>query len=347
MTAPATVGVERIMAGRRARHRRRALVTAGLVVAVLALYVLSLMVGNTFHGIASVGRVVLGQDVDGASYTVGELRLPRATMGLLVGLSLGIAGVTFQTMLRNPLASPDVLGISTGASAAAVLGIITLGLNETAVSLLALGGALTTALVLNLLATRGGFVGSRFVLIGIGIQAMLQSIVSYLLSRAAAWDIQTAMRWLTGSLNGATWRAVLPLAVACAVFTTALTARGRDLAVLRLGDDSAAELGLNVGRTRLLVMLAAVVLLAFATAASGPVAFVAFMAGPVAVRMVGSGASLVLPSGLVGAVLVLGSDLIAQNAFEHRYPVGVVTGLLGAPYLIALLIRTNRSGGSL
>lgn len=323
------------------------MVTAGLVAVVVALYLVMLMVGNTFYGITTVLRVVSGREVDGASYAVGELRLPRATLGLLVGLCMGIAGVTFQTTLRNPLASPDVLGISAGASASAVLGILTLRLDTAAVSLLALGGALATALVLHLLATRGGFVGSRFILIGIGVAAMLQSVTSFLLSRASAWDIQTAMRWLTGSLNGATWQTVVPLAVTCAVFTTVLAVRSRDMAVLRLGDDTAAGLGLYVERTRLLLMVAAVVLLAFATAASGPVAFVAFMAGPIAVRLVGSGASLVLPAGLVGAALVLGSDLIAQNAFEHRYPVGVVTGLLGAPYLIALLIRTNRSGGSL
>jgi len=346
-TGAVPLGVERIMAGRRARLRRRALVTTGLLLGVLVLFAASLMIGNTFYGPGPVLRVLAGQQVDGASYTVGQLRLPRATTGLLVGLAMGTAGVTFQTLLRNPLASPDVLGISTGASAAAVFGIITLGLDETAVSLLALGGALATALTLNVVAARGGFVGSRFILIGIGMAAMLQSIVAYLLSRAAAWDIQTAMRWLTGSLNGATWRAVAPLAAACAVLVTVLAARGRDLAVLRLGDDAAAALGVNVGRARLLSMLAAVVLLAFATAASGPVAFVAFMAGPIAVRMVGTGASLVLPAGLVGSAIVLAADLIAQHAFETRYPVGVITGLLGAPYLIALLIGTNRSGGSL
>lgn len=345
--AASAQGIERLLVGRRARRRRRAVVTSGLAVAVVVVFAANLMVGHTFYGFVDVVRVIIGDDVPGAAFTVGELRLPRAVLGLLSGLCLGIAGVTFQTMLRNPLASPDVIGISSGASAAAVVGIVTFSLDETTVSLLALAGALATALVLNLLASRGKFVGARFILIGIGFAAMLQSVVSYVLSRAAAWDVQTAMQWLSGSLNGATWQRVAPLAVVGTVVAGALVLGGRQLGVLRLGDDSAASLGVHVQRTRMLLMLAAVVLLAFAIAASGPIAFVAFMAGPIAARLVGPGASLVLPAGLVGALLVLTADLVAQHAFEHRYPVGVVTGMLGAPYLIALLIRTNRSGGSI
>lgn len=341
------MSVEDLIAGRRRRRRRRLLVTAGLSLAVAVMFVASLMIGNTFYGLRDVARVVVGGDVPGASFTVGQLRLPRTVLGLLAGVGFGIAGVTFQTTLRNPLASPDVIGISAGASAAAVIGIVTLRLDDSEVSMMALGGALLTALGMYVLASRGGFAGGRLVLIGIGLAAMLQSIVAYVLSRAAAWDLQTAMRWLTGSLNGATWERVAPLAVVCAVVVIALLAMSRDLAVLSLGDDSSAALGLRVHRTRLLVMVAAVVLLAFATAAAGPISFVAFMAGPIAARLVGPGASLVVPAGLVGALLVLTADLVGQNALDHRYPVGVITGVLGAPYLIALLVAINRSGGSL
>ena len=208
-------------------------------------------------------------------------------------------------------------------------------------SLLALGGALLTALCLYVLANRGGFAGGRLILIGIGVAAMLQSVVAYVLSRAAAWDLQTAMQWLTGSLNGATWARVVPLAIVCAVVVTALLVLGRDASVLRLGDDTAAALGVHVHRTRLSLLVAAVVLLAFATAAAGPIAFVAFMAGPIAARLVGPGASLVVPAGLVGALLVLVADLAGQYAFDHRYPVGVITGVLGAPYLVVLLVAVQ------
>ncbi|MFS0895090.1 FecCD family ABC transporter permease [Microbacterium sp. 179-I 3D3 NHS] len=339
--------VAAVIAGRRARHRRHAVATIALAVLVFALFAVALMVGNTFYTPVEVVRVILGETVPGASFTVGELRLPRAVLAVLTGLAFGIAGVSFQTLLRNPLASPDIIGISNGAGAAAVFGIIVLSLNGPVVSVFALLGAVVTALVIYLLSIRGGFAGTRLILIGIGISAMLQSVISYLLSRAPNWDIQTAMQWLTGSLNNASWERVLPMAVAAAVIIPLMLSQGRALGAMQLGDDSAAGLGVRVTWTRLLFILGAVALLAFATAATGPIAFVAFMAGPIAARITGPGATLLLPSALVGAALVLAGDLIAQFALGARYPVGVVTGVLGAPYLIYLLIRTNRSGGSL
>ncbi|MET0828643.1 MAG: iron chelate uptake ABC transporter family permease subunit [Microbacterium sp.] len=334
------------MTGRRARQRKRGTVLAVLGILIALVFAVTLMAGNSFYPPAEVLRVILGETVPGASFTVGELRLPRATMGLLAGFAFGIAGVTFQTMLRNPLASPDIIGISSGASVAAVFGIVVLALDEAAVSFLAFAGALVTAAAIYLLSNRRGFAGTRLILIGIGVAAMLDSAVTYILSRAAVWDLQSAMQWLTGSLNGATWSAVLPLAAAGAVLAPVLLAQGRGLGMLRLGDDTAASLGVNVGRTRVLLILAAVALLAFATAATGPIAFVAFMAGPIAARLIGSGGSPLLPAGLVGALLVLIADLVGQFAFDSRYPVGVITGALGAPYLVFLLIRINRSGGS-
>ena len=336
-----------VIAGRVARRHRRGAVSIALVLSILIAFAVTLMMGNTFYGPVDVFRVLVGETVPGASFTIGELRLPRATMGLLAGFAFGIAGVTFQTMLRNPLASPDIIGISAGASTAAVFGIIVLSLSETEVSILALMGALATAAAIYLLSNRGGFAGTRLILIGIGVAAMLHAAITYILSRAAAWDLQTAMQWLTGSLNGATWDAVLPLAVTSLVLVPLLLAQGRGLSLLQLGDDAAASLGLRVGRTRVVLILCAVALLAFATAACGPIAFVAFMAGPIAARIVGPGASLLLPAGLVGALLVLVADLVAQFAFGTRYPVGVVTGVLGAPYLVYLLVRVNRSGGSI
>ncbi len=350
LTAPALAPgatAETVRLARRRRTRRRAAVTGGLIAAVVLVYAVTLMVGNTFYTPDEVARVIAGEQVPGASFTVGELRLPRATLGLLSGLAFGMAGVTFQTLLRNPLASPDIIGIDAGAAALAVFAIIILSADATTVSLLALGGALVTAAAIYLLSHRGGFAGTRLILIGIGVAAMLDAVVTYLLSRAAAWDLTAALRWLTGSLNGATWGTVTPLALACAVLIPLLLAQSRDLAALRLGDDSAAALGVRLTRIRVLVILAAVALIAFATAASGPIAFVAFMAGPIAARLVGAGASVQLPAALVGALLVLVSDLIGQFGFGERYPVGVVTGVLGAPYLIFLLIRTNRAKGSL
>jgi iron complex transport system permease protein len=339
--------IDRVISGRRRRAHHRAGVTSALVALIVTAFAVSLMVGQTFYPPDEVLAVILGQTVPGASFTVGELRLPRAVLALLAGFAFGIAGVTFQTMLRNPLASPDIIGISSGASVAAVFAIVVFSLNEAMTSLFALGGALVTAITIYLLSYKDGFAGTRLILIGIGVAAMLDSAIAYVLSKAAAWDLQAAMRWLTGSLNGATWEVVVPLAIASAALVPLLIGQSRGLGILHLGDDQASALGVAVPRTRMLLMLAAVALLAFATAATGPIAFVAFMAGPIAARLVGPGGSLLLPSGLVGALLVLVADLVGQFAFGTRYPVGVVTGVLGAPYLLYLLVRINRSGGSL
>lgn len=334
----------RVAAGRRARATRRRAVLGALGLLVLALFGASLMLGDTVYSPSEVIRTILGETVPGASFTVGELRLPRASMGALAGAAFGVAGLSFQTMLRNPLASPDVIGISSGAGAAAVVGIVVLGLDEAATSLLAIVAALATAGLISLLAYRDGILGTRLILIGIGIAAMLDSVVSFVLLHGSSYDVQTAMRWLSGSLNGATWEQLQPLAIALLVVGPVLVSRERDLSLLQLGDEAAAGLGVRVARTRVVVIVSAVALIAFATAAAGPIAFVAFLSGPIAVRLT-RGSSMV-SSGLVGAALVLAADLVGQTALGERYPVGVVTGVLGAPYLVHLLVRTDRAGGS-
>ncbi len=345
--APASATVSAVVAGRSRRARRRVLVTGALLVAALATYLVSLMVGQTFYSPAEVWAVITGQTVPGASFTVGELRLPRSTVALLAGVCFGMGGAVFQTLLRNPLASPDIIGINAGASAAAVVGIVFLGLSGAAISLVATIAAIATALTIYLLAFKDGGSGARFILIGIGVAAIFNSVVAYVLSRAAEWDLQAAMRWITGNLNGASWDQAVPLALAMLAVVPALLWLTRDLELMRLGDDAAAGLGVPVERRRILLIVAAVALLAFATAAAGPISFVAFLAGPIAARMLGPVGSPVLVAGLFGALLVLVADLTGQYLLGIRLPVGVVTGVLGAPYLIFLLIRSSRSGGSL
>lgn len=345
--ADRTGGAALVARVRRRRRRRALVVVSVLSVLVVALFLATLVVGERTYPLDAVLRVVAGQDVPGASFTVGRLRLPRAVLGAVTGLSFGLAGVAVQTMLRNPLASPDVIGISSGASAAAAFAIVTLGLGGTAVSVFAIVASLAVALLVYLLAHRDGVAGTRLVLIGIGIAAMLESVTAYVLSRAAQWDLQAAARWLTGSLNGADWDAVVPTVFALVVLGPVLLGQARNLDALRLGDDTASAQGVAVDRTRLLVIIAAVGLVAFATAAAGPIAFVAFLSGPIAARLVGPGTSPLVPSALVGAVLVLAADLVGQNALGVRYPVGVVTGVLGSPYLVYLIIRTNRRGAAL
>jgi len=346
MTLPASLA-ERVTGSRQRRARRHARVTGLLLALIASAFVLTLLLGQSFTPPRDILRTLLGEDVPGVAFTVGQLRLPRAVLAVLAGLSFGLGGVAFQIMLRNPLASPDIIGISWGASAAAVFAIVVLGLKGPSVSILAVAAGLGVALLVYGLSFRNGVAGTRLILVGIGVSAMLESVIAYILSTAPAWTLQEALRWLTGSVNGAQLGETLPLLAALAVFGGLLLSRGRDLETLRLGDDTAAALGVSVGRTRVLVIVAAVGLIASATAISGPIAFVAFLSGPIAARIVGNNGSLLIPAALVGAVLVLVGDYCGQFLLPSRYPVGVVTGALGAPYLIFLIVRVNRSGGSL
>ena len=308
---------------------------------------LTLTIGQSVTTPLSVLRVLLGGDSGAEAFTIRVLRLPRAVLAALAGMCFGMGGVAFQTLLRNPLASPDIIGINSGASAAAVFAIVMLHMSGAQVSVIAVSAGLGVALVIYLLAWKGGTAGSRLILVGIGVASMLQSFIAYVLTQAPSWSLQQAMRWMTGSVNGAQLGQALPLIGALVVFGGILLAMRRDLETLRMGDEVAAGLGVRIGATRLIVICAAVGLVAFATAASGPIAFVAFMSGPIAARLLRRGDALLVPAALVGAVLVLFADFAGQVLLPARYPVGIVTGVLGAPYLIFLIIRDNRTGGAL
>ena len=315
---------------------------AVLAIAVIGAWFASLIIGETFYSPSDVFAVIMGEQVSGASFTVGTLRLPRATVAIFVGLAFGIAGTIFQTMLRNQLASPDIIGISASASAAGATGIIMFGMGQTSVSIMSTVASLTIAVIIYLLSIKSGFTGTRMILIGIGCAAIMQAWTSYVLSNAAAWDLPTATRWITGSLNTMSWERGMPVIITVIILAPLMIALSHQLSILRLGDDLARGLGIRLTMTRVLLFVGAVVLIAIATAATGPIAFVAFMAGPIASRIFKPGASLVLPAGLLGALLVLVADLAGQYLFGTRYPVGVITGAIGAPFLIYLLTRSSR-----
>ncbi|MFH0411194.1 FecCD family ABC transporter permease [Corynebacterium sp. L4756] len=315
---------------------------AVLAIAVIAVWFASLIIGETFYSPSDVFAVIMGEQVPGASFTVGTLRLPRATVAIFVGLAFGIAGTIFQTMLRNQLASPDIIGISASASAAGATGIIMFGMGQTSVSIMSTIASLTIAVIIYLLSIKSGFTGTRMILIGIGCAAIMQAWTSYVLSNAAAWDLPTATRWITGSLNTMSWERGMPVIITVIILAPLMIALSHPLSILRLGDDLARGLGIRLTMTRVILFVGAVILIAIATAATGPIAFVAFMAGPIASRIFKPGVSLVLPAGLLGALLVLVADLAGQYLFSTRYPVGVITGAIGAPFLIYLLTRSSR-----
>ncbi|WP_346795579.1 iron ABC transporter permease [Halomonas sp. Bachu 37] len=332
---------------RRTSAKRRARMISILAACLLAGVLLTLMLGQSFTPLTTVVRILGGAEVPGAGFTVRELRLPRAVVSVLVGACFGLGGIAFQTLLRNPLASPDIIGISTGASTGAVFAIVVLSLSGPAVSLVAIAAGLGVALLIYMLSWRQGVTGGRLILIGIGLAAMLQSVTAYLLMRAPSWTLQEALRWLTGSVNGAQLDQALPLLVALLLFGGLLLSRRRDLETLRMGDDLAAGLGVRLAITRAVVVITAVALVAFATAVSGPVAFVAFLSGPIAARLMGRNDSLLVPAALVGSLLVLLGDYAGQFLLPARYPVGIVTGVLGAPYLLYLILRDNKTRGTL
>ena len=326
------------------RRARAITANVSLIAIVLCICIMMLLYGNTNYSLDVVIRVLRGENIQGATFAIATLRLPRMLSGLLVGIAFGIAGNTFQTMLRNPLASPDIIGVTSGSSVAAVFCILVLGLSGPAVSIISGISGLLVSMLIYLLSKDISFSGSRLILIGIGIQAMLQAAISFLLLKASQYDVPGAMRWLSGSLNGMTMKGIPTLFIVVMVFGIISLLFTKYLQVLELGDEFATTLGIRLNLVRIILILSTVFLIAFATSTTGPIAFVAFLAGPIASKIVGRGSSNVLASGLLGALLVLSSDMIGQYVFSTRFPVGVITGILGAPYMLFLLICINRRG---
>jgi iron complex transport system permease protein len=332
---------------RRIDRDRRALLL--IAVATLAAFIAALLIGDyplapidVFHALISP---LTGVTDPATNFIVHTVRLPRALTAVVAGAAFGLSGIIFQTLLRNPLASPDLIGISLGSSAAAVAAIILFSLGGLAVSLAAFGGGLATALAIYFLAWRNGVTPYRMVLIGIGLAALLSAAISYMFTHARIEAVKQALAWLVGTLNGATYDQLAPLAIAMLVIAPLTLGLLRVLSNLELGDDTAKSLGTRVELSRLGLILAGVALAAFATAAIGPVSFVAFVAGPIARLLSRQGRIAFLAAPLVGAVVMVVSDLVAQHILPAtQLPVGVVTGAFGAIFLIYLLMATNRTG---
>lgn len=326
--------VARVSAVRARARRRTRLVLAGAVAAALAAAAVRVLLGDFTVTVADFLRILGGAEIPGATFLVLESKLPRAVAGVLAGAAFGAAGAAFQGMLRNPLASPDVLGLSLGASASAVAAIVLLGWTGTPVAVVATLGALAVALLL-----LGCGAGHRMILVGIGIAAACQALVQWLLLRADVPHAQDALVWLTGSLSPATWPQLRVLALVVAAALPLLVLASARLRLLELGDDAAAGLGVRPARVRAAVTGLVVVLTAAATAVCGPVAFVALLAGPIA-RRLQRGALSVGTAAAVGAAVVVAADHVAAYHLPN-VPVGVVTGAAGAPFLLWLLTRSR------
>jgi ABC-type enterobactin transport system permease subunit len=325
------------------RWRQVTVPVATFAVLVL-LSAVSLGRGDFPIGVPDVLRTLVGLGEGTNDFIVLQLRAPRVAVGLLVGLALGIAGALFQTFARNPLASPDTLGITMGASVGAVGAIVLSGgaLGGLGIPLAALLGALLTGVLLFLLAWRAGIDGYRLVLVGIALWSFGSALVDWLLTNAEIYDAASAYVWITGSLNARTWDHALPLAVALAVLLPLALAASRVLGVLQFGDDTARGLGVRLQGAQAAVVLIAVGCVAFAVSAAGPITFVALVVPQIAVRLVGGARPPLLASGLLGGVLVVGADLVTRTVLPEALPVGILTAVLGAPYLLWLLVRGRR-----
>ncbi|UNO40420.1 iron chelate uptake ABC transporter family permease subunit [Streptomyces sp. MST-110588] len=330
-------------------HRRATVVAGLLALALAAACVAYLCVGESFVAPADVLDVLLGRPSD-QELVVGTLRLPRMTVGLLVGAAFGVAGALIQTVARNPLASPDIIGISQGASALTV-GAMTFGVTSYAALpyVSVLGGVLAAGLGY-VFAWRGGLHATRFVLIGIGFAIALRSLTHLFLTKGDYLVAQQAQVWMTGSLNGRGWAEAAPLGWALLALLPAVLWAARAQRTVALDDDTATALGVRLGRTRLGLVALGVVLASMATGAAGPVDFVALLAPQIARRLTRTAQIPLLSSALLGACVVVTADLLARRVFAPtELPVGVLTAAVGAPYLIWLIIRSHgtrrRAGG--
>lgn len=314
-----------------------------LLLAALAVAVLALGTGEFTLTPAEVLRALAGEGTRAARLVVVEWRLPRVLLALLIGAALGLAGAVFQALTRNPLGSPDVIGFNTGAYTGVLVVTVFVGNGYYLVAGGALVGGLATAIVVYLFAFKRGVQGFRLIIVGIAISAMLSSVNQWFIIKVDLQAAFAAAIWGQGSLNGLGWAQVTPVAVAVGVLCLALIAYGPRLALLEMGEDAAAALGVRVESTRLAYLVIGVSLTAVATAAAGPISFVALAAPQLAQRLTRTAGIALVPSAAMGAFLLMFSDWLAQRAFAPtQLPVGIVTVSVGGIYFVWLLVRQAR-----
>lgn len=329
------------------RERRGLL---ALTLAVVCVGAWSLTLGELHLGLAELWNAARGRGALTTVFVVQELRIPRFLCSLAVGAALGVGGAIFQSVTRNPLATPDLLGVTSGAGCAVAVAVLGFGwLGAAAVAPVAVAGALLATAFLYAFAWRSGIAGRTLVLIGIGIAAITSAVTSYLLTTKPALETQRVLFWLTGSVSGARWSDARLAMAALVLLALCLPLLRRWMPVLELHDSTARALGVPVAAARLTVVALAAVLAALAVAVAGPIGFVGLVAAPAARGITGRPGFSAAGSALAGALIVLVADLIGAHLLgELAVPVGVVAAGVGAPYLMFLLARSGRthSGGN-
>ena len=326
---------------RRTRERRGLLL---LTLAVVGVGAWSLTLGELHLGLTELWDGVNGRGNATTVFVVQELRIPRFLCSLGVGAALGVGGAIFQSLTRNPLATPDLLGVTSGAGCAVAVAVLGFGWSSgAALAPIAMAGALLATAFLYAFAWRKGISGRLLVLIGIGVAALTSAVTSYLLTTKPALETQRVLFWLTGSVSGSRWSDARVAIAAMVLLVVCLPLLRRWMPVLELDDGTAAGLGVPVGAARLTAVAVAAVLAALAVAVAGPIGFLGLVAAPVARGITGRPGFSAAGAGLAGALIVLVADLAGAHFFgELAVPVGVVAAGIGAPYLMYLLARSGR-----
>jgi iron complex transport system permease protein len=322
---------------------RAVAVSAALLFTFTLVVGITLTTGDFELSVAEVLQALTGNGSGGADFIVNTVRLPRLLTALFVGAALAVSGAILQSLSGNSLGSPDIIGFTNGSATGALLVIIVLHGSMTQIALGALAGGLATAVVVYLLVFTGGLQGFRLVVVGIGVSAMLLALNSYLITRASLQEALEAQTWLIGSLNNRGWDQATGAGIAVAILLPLAFRYARRLSMLEMGGDTAQALGVDVERSRLVLLVVSVALAAFATAATGPIWFVALAAPQLARRLIRSSGPGLVPAALMGAVLLAASDLAVQRIFSPAIlPVGTATGTIGGLYLIWLLVTESR-----
>lgn len=326
--------------------QKRALIVCGLLLlAALVLGVLHIGTGTMSFTPAEIIKSFVGEGANPtADRIIMRVRLPRLVTALFVGASLGMAGSIFQSISRNALGSPDIIGFTTGAATGAIVQIILFNAGPFETALAAVLSGIGTALLVFLLSMKGRTTGGyRLILVGIGIGAILSGVNTVLLVVGELDQAASAQLWLAGSLNTRTWSHAIPAILGFMIVVPIAIYHAQRINLLEMGDDAASQLGVRVETTRLIMVLAAVGLTSVATAAAGPIAFIALAAPQLVRRLTRSSAVPLLASALMGAVLLVGADMVSQHfPFNVKMPIGLTTGLLGGVYLLWVLARNRR-----
>lgn len=320
----------------------RVLLLSLLVLGMLGvLMIWAMTLGSYTMPFGDVAGAILGRGSEEQGFVVRTLRLPRVLCAALLGAALAVAGAVFQGLVRNPLVSPDIIGIDAGASLVAVFWIV-MGKPAELLPLAAFIGALLTAIVIYLLSWRGGIATDRMILVGIGIGAAVGAGTTYLTVKFPVEIVRPAQVWLMGSIFGSDWKDVVTLAVTSLVLLPAALVLGESLRTMQLGDDIARTLGLRLEATRLGLIVVGCGFAAVAVAIAGPIGFVALMVPHIARMLAGPvSGGVLLFAAAIGAFFLLASDVVAQHLLPVSLPVGIVTAAVGAPYFLWLLYHSQ------